>query len=91
MLNFRRSEATTASFEVEGFVLQVIFDLDIFDGRLLAVEHRDFFGDDVEGDHFVVLGEEDGVGEPDVAGSGDGYFYRGKVQGTRKIRFDAHT
>jgi len=56
-------------------------------------EHRDFFGDDVERDHFVVLGEEDGVGEADVAGSGDGDFHKGrfKVQGTRKIRFDAHT
>ena len=47
------------------------------------LEHRDFFGDDVEGDHFVVLGKEDGVGEADVAGSGDGYLYRGKVQGAR--------
>ena len=79
--------------QVEVFVLEVVFDFGVFDGRLLAIEHRDFFGDDVERDHFVVLGEEDGVGEADVAGSGDGDFHKGrfKVQGTRKIRFDAHT
>lgn len=59
---------------------EVVFDLGVFDGGLPAVEHRDFFGDDVERDHFVVLGEKDGVGETDVAGSGDGYLFRGKTQ-----------
>jgi len=69
--------------EVEFLVFEVVFDFGVFDGRLFAVEHRDFFGDDVERDHFVVLGEEDGVGKSDVAGSGDGYLFRGKVQGSR--------
>lgn len=63
------------SFEVQFLVCQVVFDLDIFDGRLLAVQHRDFFGDDVNGHHFVVLGKENCVGESDVASSCDSDFH----------------
>ena len=47
----------------------------IGDRRFLAVQHRDFFGDDIKSDDFIVLGEQHGVGETDVAGSGDGNFH----------------
>lgn len=61
--------------EIEFFIGEVILDLGIFDRRLLAVKHRNFFGNDIDRDHFIVLGKQDGVGEADVAGSGDGDFH----------------
>lgn len=61
--------------EVKGPVLQVVFDLGIFDGRLLAVKHLDFFWDDIKSHNLIVLGEQNGAGETDEAGAGDGYFH----------------
>ena len=61
--------------EIERAMGEIVFDLDIFDRRLFAVQHRHFFGQDIERHHLIVLGEQNGIGESDVAGSGDGDFH----------------
>ena len=71
------------SFEVQFLVCQVVFDLHILDGRLLAVKHLHLLRDDVDGHDLIVLGKQDGVGEADVAGSGDGDFHIIQVQEKR--------
>ena len=58
--------------QIERLVLEVVLDLGIDDGRLLAIEHRHLLGDDVEGHHFIVLCQQDGIGQADVAGTGNG-------------------
>jgi hypothetical protein len=37
---------------------------------LPSVEHGHFFGDDVDGDYFVVLGQQHGITQAYVAGTG---------------------
>ena len=61
--------------EVKRLVAQVALDFGIGDGRAAVVEHGHLLRDDVECHHLVVLGEEDGVGESDVAGLCDGDFH----------------
>jgi hypothetical protein len=61
--------------EIQGLVAQVVLDFAVDDGRNLAIEHLHLLGDDVEGHHFIVLGQQDGVGETDVAGAGDGNLH----------------
>jgi len=61
--------------EVQFLVRQIVFDFHILDGRLLAVKHLHFLGDDVDGHDLIVLGKQHGVGEADVAGSGDCDFH----------------
>lgn len=61
--------------EVKLFVLEVVLDFGIFNRRFLAVQHRHLFGDDVERNNFVVLGQKDSVGETDVTGAGNCDFH----------------
>lgn len=46
-------------------------DLVVLDGRYVAVDLLDLLGDDVQSVHLVVLREQDGEGQADVAGTGD--------------------
>jgi hypothetical protein len=62
--------------KIQRLVLQVVIDLDVLDRRLLAVQHFHLLGDDVERDDFVMLGQQNGVGESDVAGAGDCDLHR---------------
>ena len=55
---------------------QVVLQLGVFNGAALAVEHGHLLGDDVNGHHFVVLGQQNGVGQADVAGAGYGDFHK---------------
>lgn len=49
-------------------------DLVILDGRYVAVDLLDLLGHDVQCVHLVVLREQDGEGQADVAGTGDSNF-----------------
>ena len=60
--------------EVEGFVGQVVLDLSIFNGGLPAVEHVYFGGDDVDRHNFIVLGQQDSIGQTYVTGADNGDF-----------------
>lgn len=46
-------------------------DLVVLDGRLVVVDLLDLLGHDVQRVHLVVLREQDGEGQADVAGTGD--------------------
>ena len=50
---------------------QEALDLVVLDGRYVAVDLLDLLGDDVKRVHLVVLREQDGEGQADVAGTGD--------------------
>lgn len=50
---------------------QETLDLVVLDGRLVVVDLLDLFGHDVQRVHLVVLREQDGEGQADVAGTGD--------------------
>lgn len=50
---------------------QEALDLVVLDGRYVAVDLLDLLGDDVQSVHLVVLREQDGEGQADVAGTGD--------------------
>jgi len=56
-------------------VPEVVLDLRIHDGRFLAVQLRHLLGNDVERDDLIVLREQDGIGQPNVACSGNGDFH----------------
>ena len=49
-------------------------DLVVLDGRLIVVDLLDLLGHDVQRVHLVVLREQDGEGQADVAGTGDSNF-----------------
>ena len=53
----------------EGLLRKVLFDVFVLDGTFAAVDLFYFLGDDVDGDHLVLLREERGDGEADVSGS----------------------
>lgn len=46
-------------------------DLVVLDGRYIAVDLLDLLGHDVQRAHLIVLREQDGKGQADVAGTGD--------------------
>ena len=50
---------------------QEALDLVVLDGRYVVVDLLDLLGHDVQGAHLVVLREQDGEGQADVAGTGD--------------------
>ena len=50
---------------------QEALDLIVLDGRHVAVDLLDLLGHDVQRVHLVVLREQDGEGQADVAGTGD--------------------
>ena len=50
---------------------QEALDLVVLDGRLIVVDLLDLLGHDVQGVDLVVLREQDGEGQADVAGTGD--------------------
>ena len=50
---------------------QEALDLVVLDGRLVVVDLLDLLGHDVQRVHLVVLREQDGEGQADVAGTGD--------------------
>ena len=50
---------------------QEALDLVVLDGRLVVVDLLNLFGHDVQRMHLVVLREQDGEGQADVAGTGD--------------------
>ena len=50
---------------------QEALDLVVLDGRYVAVDLLDLLGHDVQRVHLVVLREQDGEGQADVAGTGD--------------------
>lgn len=53
---------------------QEALDLVVLDGRLVVVDLLDLLGHDVQRVHLVVLREQDGEGQADVAGTGDSNF-----------------
>ena len=53
---------------------QEALDLVVLDGRYVVVDLLDLFGHDVQRVDLVVLREQDGEGQADVAGTGDGNF-----------------
>lgn len=50
---------------------QEALDLVVLNGRYVAVDLLDLLGDDVKRVDLVVLREQDGEGQADVAGTGD--------------------
>lgn len=50
---------------------QEVLDLVVLDRRLIAVDLLDLLGHDVQSVDLVVLREQDGEGQADVAGTGD--------------------
>lgn len=54
---------------------QETLDLVVLDGRLVIVDLLNLLGHDVQRVHLVVLREQDGEGQADVAGTGDSNFY----------------
>ena len=50
---------------------QEALDLAVLDGRYVAVDLLDLLGDDVKRVDLVMLREQDGEGQADVAGTGD--------------------
>lgn len=59
-------------------MLKVFLNLSVDDGKGLAIEHRHRLGDDVEHNHFVVLSQQNGIGQANVAGAGNGDFHEGR-------------
>ena len=53
---------------------QEALDLVVLDGRLVVVDLLDLLGHDVQRVHLVVLREQDGEGQADIAGTGDSNF-----------------
>ena len=53
---------------------QEALDLVVLDGRYVVVDLLDLLGHDVQRVHLVVLREQDGEGQADVAGTGDSNF-----------------
>ena len=53
---------------------QEALDLVVLDGRLVVVDLLDLLGHDVQRVNLVVLREQDGEGQANVAGTGDGNF-----------------
>lgn len=62
-------------FQVERLVGEEILDFGVDDRRFSPVEHIHLGGQDVEGDDFIMLGEQDSIGETDVTGPGDSDFH----------------
>ena len=63
-------------------------DLVVLDGRLVAVDLLDLLGHDVQRAHLVVLREQDGEGQADVAGTGDSDLHFSSHKTTpSKLRF----
>ena len=54
---------------------QEALDIVVLDGRLEVIDLLDLLGHDVQCVHLVVLREQDGEGQTDVAGSGDCNFH----------------
>lgn len=54
---------------------QEALDLVVLDGRHEVVDLLDLLGNDVQRVHLVVLREQDGEGQTDIAGSGDGNLH----------------
>lgn len=50
---------------------QEALDLVVLDGRYVVIDLLDLLGHDVQRVHLVVLREQDGEGQADVAGTGD--------------------
>ena len=61
--------------EVQRFVLEVVLKFMIFNGRLFTVDLLNLLGNDVQGDHFMVLREQHAVGQTYVTCSGNGDFH----------------
>lgn len=57
-------------------MLEVVLDLGIDDAGDLEIEHRHLVGNDVECDHFVVLRQQNGIGQTRVADAGNCDFMR---------------
>ncbi len=55
-------------------MLQVVLNLDILNGRLLAVDHVHFSGQNIDRHNLMVLGKEDSIGQADEAGADDSDF-----------------
>ena len=56
----------------EAAVAEVFLDVVVLDGRDTAVEFLDFLGDDIDCRHMVVLGQQGGNAQADVACAGHG-------------------
>ena len=54
---------------------QEALDLAVLDGRYVVVDLLDLLGHDVQRVHLVVLREQDGKRQTDVAGTGDSDFH----------------
>ena len=70
---------------------QEALDLVVLDGRLVVVDLLDLLGHDVQCVDLVVLREQDGEGQPDIAGTGDRDFqffsHETTPQKALKLRF----
>lgn len=60
--------------EVKLLFGEIFLDILVLYGRAAGIDEVDFLGNYVDGCHMVVLGEECGYAETNVAGSGHGYF-----------------
>ena len=67
--------AVQRSGQGQRLLREVLLDVLVLDGRDAAVDLLDLLRDHVHGNDVVVLREERGDGEADVAGTGDGYFH----------------
>ena len=65
--------AVECGSEVERLFSKVALDVLVLDGRLPAVDHVNLFGNDVDGRHVVVLGQQRGDAHPHVARPGHRY------------------
>lgn len=63
------------SAEVQRLVCMKVLDFFVFDWGPLLVQQGDFCGDDVQRDYLVVLSQENGAGQANVAGAGNGSFH----------------
>ena len=61
--------------QVEPLVRQIFFDLRIGNGGLVRVDQVDLGRNDIQGDDFIVLRQQHGIGQADVAGAGDCDFH----------------
>ena len=65
---------------------QEVADLDVFDGREAIVEHRHLLGNDIQRHDFIVLGQQHGVGEADVAGAGDSNLHGASLRCNQSLQ-----
>lgn len=57
------------------FMLQVVLNIGIRNGRLPAVHHIHLLRNHIHRSHLMMLGKKNGVGQSHIAGTGNGNFH----------------